>query len=165
MEEDRRKLLTAELAARIPYDVKCKIDILGFAEWNPDYKKKLDAAERVRPGLIQEMIGREDILYAMPCHDRFWFYRFEDHDYGVPVDFIKPYLRPLSSMTKKEREEYKKFDDFGASTLVKYEFPEFILVMPAFKRIDWLIAHQFDYRGLIEMGLALEAPKDMYHFE
>ena len=28
--------------------------------------------------------------------------------------------------------------------------------------IDWLNAHHFDYRGLIEKGLALEAPKDMY---
>jgi len=28
---------------------------------------------------------------------------------------------------------------------------------------DWLNAHHFDYRGLIEMGLALEAPKGMYN--
>ena len=28
--------------------------------------------------------------------------------------------------------------------------------------IDWLNAHYFDYRGLIEKGLALEAHKDMY---
>ena len=28
--------------------------------------------------------------------------------------------------------------------------------------VDWLNAHHFDYRGLIEKGLALEAPKDMY---
>jgi hypothetical protein len=27
---------------------------------------------------------------------------------------------------------------------------------------DWLLEHHFDYRGLIPMGLALEAPKDMY---
>jgi hypothetical protein len=30
---------------------------------------------------------------------------------------------------------------------------------------DWLNAHHFDYRGLIPMGLALEAPKDMYKTE
>lgn len=28
--------------------------------------------------------------------------------------------------------------------------------------IDWLNSNHFDYRGLIEKGLALEAPKDMY---
>jgi hypothetical protein len=31
------------------------------------------------------------------------------------------------------------------------------------KLIDWLNVHHFDYRGLIPMGLALEAPKDMYN--
>jgi hypothetical protein len=30
---------------------------------------------------------------------------------------------------------------------------------------DWLNAHHFDYRGLIEKGLALEAPKDMYNIK
>lgn len=28
--------------------------------------------------------------------------------------------------------------------------------------IDWLNKNHFDYRGLIEKGLAIEAPKDMY---
>ena len=28
--------------------------------------------------------------------------------------------------------------------------------------VDWLNEHHFDYRGLIEKGLALEAPEDMY---
>jgi hypothetical protein len=28
--------------------------------------------------------------------------------------------------------------------------------------VDWLNAHHFDYRGLIEKGLALEAPGNMY---
>lgn len=28
--------------------------------------------------------------------------------------------------------------------------------------IDWLLAHHFDYRGLIPMGLALEATEGMY---
>ena len=30
---------------------------------------------------------------------------------------------------------------------------------------DWLNAHHFDYRGLIEKGLALEAPEGMYKTE
>jgi hypothetical protein len=29
--------------------------------------------------------------------------------------------------------------------------------------IDWLNAHHFDHRHLIEKGLAIEAPKDMYN--
>ena len=33
------------------------------------------------------------------------------------------------------------------------------------KLLDWLNAHHFDYRGLIKMGLALEAPEGMYNFK
>jgi len=30
--------------------------------------------------------------------------------------------------------------------------------------IDWLNEHYFDYRGMIDMGFAIEAPEDMYIF-
>lgn len=62
---------------------------------------------------------------------------------------FKPYLRPMSSMTDEERA--KKDELFGSYILDNN---------PAY--IDWLNAHHFDYRGLIEKGLALEAPEEMY---
>ena len=31
--------------------------------------------------------------------------------------------------------------------------------------VDWLNEHHFDYRGLIDKGLALEAPDNMYNLE
>ena len=31
--------------------------------------------------------------------------------------------------------------------------------------IDWLNAHYFDYRNLIEKGLAIEAPEGMYNIK
>jgi hypothetical protein len=34
-----------------------------------------------------------------------------------------------------------------------------------YEKEDWLNAHHFDYRGLIPMGLALEAPEGMYKAE
>ena len=34
-----------------------------------------------------------------------------------------------------------------------------------YESVDWLNAHHFDYRDLIEKGLALEAPKDMYNIK
>ena len=67
------------------------------------------------------------------------------------IDKVKPYLRPMSSMTEEEKETYESFiisiasDETGAWEL-----------------IDWLNEHHFDYRGLIPKGLALEAPEDMY---
>lgn len=67
----------------------------------------------------------------------------------------KPYLRPLSSMTEEESKE------FG---LLQTDFyiDGFLYPIAASNLIDWLNAHHFDYRGLIEKGLALEAPEDMY---
>lgn len=66
---------------------------------------------------------------------------------------IKPYLRPMSNMTE---EEYNEVGD-----LLKAEDPNLNLdeVMATIE-IDWLNAHHFDYRGLIEKGLAIEVTKD-----
>lgn len=67
---------------------------------------------------------------------------------------IKPYLRPMSSMTIDEEKEYFSFYFFEKNC--------FNNTIGAYKLLDWLNAHHFDYRGLIEKGLALEAPKDMH---
>jgi len=57
---------------------------------------------------------------------------------------FKPYLRPMSSMTEEEEKEYYKIVD------------GFLNFENAPRVVDWLNAHHFDYRGLIEKGLALE---------
>lgn len=79
--------------------------------------------------------------------------------FEVDLDKVKPYLRPMSSMTEEEMEEYNNIDNRG------YSCPKEYAHIPAKDRIDWLNAHHFDYRGLIEMGLALEAPEGMYKHE
>lgn len=72
------------------------------------------------------------------------------------IDTIKPYLRPMSSMTGAEVLEYIGLkEEIVASDDITYSFE-------TYESIDWLNAHHFDYRGLIEKGLALEAPEDMY---
>ena len=72
------------------------------------------------------------------------------------IDTIKPYLRPISSMTGAEVLEYIGLkEEIVASDDITYSFE-------TYESIDWLNAHHFDYRGLIEKGLAFEAPKDMY---
>lgn len=75
---------------------------------------------------------------------------------------IKPYLRPMSSMTQEERRElcsirpcYINSDDIVNGTQCN-------TFMQASECQDFLNAHHFDYRGLIEKGLALEAPEGMY---
>ena len=52
--------------------------------------------------------------------------------------------------------ENGELNDFGSYVYRR------VNVLPLF---DWLNAHHFDYRGLIPMGLALEAPEDMYKTE
>ena len=58
---------------------------------------------------------------------------------------IKPYLRPIGSMTTKEFKLFAKYQD-------KSPYGEY----------DFYNEYHFDYRGLIPMGLALEAPESMY---
>ena len=64
----------------------------------------------------------------------------------------KPYLRPMSSMSEEEANKLGNvmFNFINGET---YHTD---------KQTDWLNAHHFDYRGLIEKGLAIEAPEGMY---
>lgn len=80
---------------------------------------------------------------------------------------IKPYLRPMSSMTEDEKKELKELHFYYTDNhIVNDEDKDFkpIIVdeVHCFYIIDWLNAHHFDYRGLIDKGLALKAPEDMY---
>ena len=81
-------------------------------------------------------------------------------EYEIWDGTVKPYLRPLSSMTEKEKKEYVQYV-FNQPFLQKDEVPNLGSVPMC---VDWLNAHHFDYRGLIENGLALEAPEGMYNF-
>lgn len=91
----------------------------------------------------------------------------------IPLNYIyiKPYLRPLSSMTEKEKEEFHKLKQFSVTVVmpngVSRIEPTYIVDLEddgdgLNHLYDWLNAHHFDYRGLIEKGLAIEAPKGMY---
>ena len=84
---------------------------------------------------------------------------------------VKPYLRPLSSMTEEEKEELKTIFDaeevtsdsicyLEGGTLVEYLSR--ISYSFCSEIIDWLNAHHFDHHNLIEKGFALEASSEMY---
>jgi len=68
---------------------------------------------------------------------------------------VKPYLRLMSDMTKEEVNEFERITD---NLLENGTFEEIWSTV-----IDWLNAHHFDYRGLIEKGLALRAPDGTYN--
>ena len=71
-------------------------------------------------------------------------------NYTVDIEEVKPYLFPLSSMTEEQKEEMNSFDPFQTAetkTLGQW----------AFHLVDFYNKHHFDYRGLIEKGLAIDA--------
>jgi len=63
----------------------------------------------------------------------------------------KPYLRTLSSMTEEEYREWH---------YLYLPYPRENEATEAQRRIDWLNKYHFDYRGLIEKGLAIEVTEE-----
>lgn len=81
---------------------------------------------------------------------------------GSPlIDEVKPYLRPMSSMTEEEKKEYRNFIEFSYNDYTS-ESKECVYTTNVNNYVDWLNKNMFDYRGLIPLGLALEAPTGMY---
>ena len=87
---------------------------------------------------------------------------------------IKPYLRSLSSMTHEEKAELDKMYRFNISVdEIKiwhhsegyWDDDTECSSEDYIKLFDWLNKHHFDYRGLIDKGLAIEAPNEMYKFD
>ena len=59
----------------------------------------------------------------------------------------KPYLFPLSSMTEEQKQEYQHITE-------RWMYDSSYSISDS---TDWLNAHHFDYRGLINKSLALDA--------
>ena len=72
------------------------------------------------------------------------------------------YLRPMSSMTE---EELKEFVSFTSQSMRRFicEATNTDHWFNNYEEEDWLNAHHFDHRGLIEKRLALKAPDGMYN--
>lgn len=67
-----------------------------------------------------------------------------EEGYEITCFNFKPYLRSMDDMTEEETEEFSNMGIVG------------------YQNYDWLNSRYFDYRGLIEKGLAIKAPKGMY---
>lgn len=132
MTQEEKQLLLKDLCARLPYGVKV---------WHF--------------GVTRELLGIIPTEIVMVGYD------INDYEDSV-IEDIKPYLRPLSSMSEGERNEYF---DFRNQELQRVAFAEVGRESAIAEISDWLNEHHFDYRGLIPMGLALEAPEDMYKTE
>lgn len=142
MEENSKQLLLKDLCARLPYGVKIELTWWVMGEGTC-------INTTLEPDHIEQLLNDED----------------------GDIE-IKPYLFPMSSMTEEEWEELNcigyivpLYDGSFGVDMRAYcknsqpyyrRFSEFSTIE------DWLNAHHFDYRGLIEKGLANEASEEMY---
>ena len=143
MTQEHKELLLKDLCARLPYGVKfmCNKNI---------YTTK---------GLDLIVTDEGDWEYAVTAKDTA----------PIEIDFIKPYLFPLSSMTEEQEKEIQQIignPDY-ACIIRKTDglelWLDFIDTDPTisldviFEVQDYLNKNHFDYRGLIPMRLAIDA--------
>ena len=136
MTQEEKQLLLKDLCGRLPYGVICHYNCI--AEYDIMVIQKANCANKL-DGII-------------PFNGQIGYMVGGDKVNALSGD-IKPYLRPMSSMTTEETEVYKQFLE---------DIDGYAYSIDCVPQIDWLNAHHFDYRGLIKKGLALEAPEGMY---
>lgn len=83
-------------------------------------------------------------------------YHIDGLGYNAEYRNLRPYLRPMSSMTEEEKEDYVSLSNHCVNTSVGFAYLEAQVL------VEWLNFHHFDFRNLIERGLALEAKEGMY---
>ena len=133
MKQEDKELLLRDLCARLPYGV--------YGNYlNSDGSLSDDELLR------RVKIGYRDLICA-------------DGRSGMVLDgFLKPYLFPLSSMT--EEQLYNNPIGFSQMLTIKADRDwENITInrRAYYKLVDWFNKNHFDYRGLIPMGLAIDA--------
>lgn len=138
MEKKDKDLLLKDLCARLPYGLKvaCNKNV---------YTVK---------GLDLIVTDEGDWEYAVTAKGIA----------PIEIDFIKPYLFPLSSMTEEQKKEYNYWKHEIPVCCYEYgDVVEEIELWDSPESVEYLIENHFDYRGLIPMGLANDATgKNIY---
>lgn len=144
MTQEDKDLLLKDLCARLPF--KVKVEAKGLLKTIAD-----DYDNR--------NIINAHVLNGLNLMDGFKTYSI-DHMVNIPlfnrkgICNIKPYLLPLSSMTEKQKYEY---DELIHSNNIKAIEGVITSTDCSAAEIDWYNKNHFDYRGLIEKRLAIDA--------
>ena len=126
MTQEDKKLLLKDLCARFPYRVKCRY----YDCCEGDYYE----------GTIYGFEKQEYIQIDGVC---------------IYIEEVMPYLSPMSSMTEEQKKEYEKVCELDTEILEKHTMDG--TPFPAlYNSQDWLNAHHFDYRNLINKNLAID---------
>ena len=130
MTQEDKILLIRDLCGRLPYGVKAYIK--NWSKLDRKYYEGVYTVESIDSSLNTIVADSERSSVEVIVGD-------DDYE-------IKPYLRPMSNMTEEEKLMYEGLM-IGTDNNIPY-----ILDV-----IDWLNVHHFDYRDLIEKGLAIDA--------
>lgn len=131
MTQEDKDLLLKDLSARLPYGVKFMIDEIYLTEY-----------------MIKGGYGKTQELYGITYEGNV---ELLNMDYHMPVESIKPYLFPISSMTEEQKEEYVSLQQrviYNSKGVVNSDVMEYV---------NWCYKHHIDINGLIPMGLANDA--------
>ena len=99
--------------------------------------------------IVEILMGkRNDVMFTLSNGEKTYV--------GIDAERLKPCLKKIKSMTPEEKEEYNQtlnvLED-GLGTKLTYT---------THYALDWLNEHHYDFRNLIEKGLAVEAPERLY---
>lgn len=143
MTQEEKQLLLKDLCARLPYGVK-----ILYTGWDNDRGFEYQ--------VVEKLVGVDD-------HFIYTLWGREKNKHSIKFADFKPYLRPMSSMTNEEWCEY--CDSCAEDEKEVIITHKWYRIVPTTHKEHFFNIHHFDYRSLIEKGLALEAPKDMYKTE
>lgn len=82
-------------------------------------------------------------------------YDINDFD-DYTLEGVKPYLRPIFSMTDEEIFQLGRLTGAASYNMLKGDYSSLE------ELLKYIYKNHIDYFGLISRGLALEAPEDMY---
>lgn len=140
--EENKELLLQDLCARLPYGVKVSVN--GGKE----------------PWALKGMFDGEHTSMMLILEPSFSSKDVSPKTSNWQLSQCKPYLRPLSSMTEEEKNEY--LNTFKKSIIGTDEEDGRVWTVDS---IDWLNKKMFDYRGLIPKGLAIAVTKENNPYE
>ena len=132
MTQEEKQLLLKDICTRLPYGIKVRLE-----------------------GKPRIVFGVQETLIIVRARSEKGGWNWDEYD--IEEWNIKPYLRPMSSMTEEERNEFILISD----TVLGLGDKKSTCIL-SLEQMDWLNKNMFDYRGLIPMGLALEAKEGMY---
>lgn len=138
MTQEEKQVLMKDLCARLPYGVQIHIDFNGNGHIVGD------AILNTITSITGQFFNFTDFKQDFKNGDCCPISGFGSNKH-LRLEEFKPYLRPMSSMTEEEMKE----ED---NTVMKF-------------LQDFYNSHHLDYRGLIPMGLAIEAKEGMYKTE